>query len=98
MVAKPGIIVLIMKMESEVGPLSSCCCMIFLTSNDFGVRISVNPENLTVGYSRTRTQIYKRTAYLRGSSSGKTLGGPQVYKYPLVSRNVGREGSCDMIL
>ena len=36
MVAKPGTIFLIMKMASEVGPLSSCCCMIFLTSNDFG--------------------------------------------------------------
>ena len=84
MVEKPGTIVLIMKMASKVGPLSLCFCMKFLTSNDFGGRLSANPSSLTVGYSRTRTRIYKSTAYRRESESSKTLGGTQIYKYPLL--------------
>ena len=83
MVAKPGTIVLIMKMAYEVGPLSSCCCMKFLTSNDFGGRLSAKPVRLAVGYLRTRIWIYKSTEYCRERASGKMLGGPQVYKYPL---------------
>ena len=83
MVAKPGTIVLIMKMASKVGPLWLFCCMKFLRSNDFGGRLSAKPEILMVGYSRTRTRIYKSTAYCRESTSGKTLGGTRVYKYPL---------------
>ena len=83
MVEKPGTIVLIMIMAFEVGPFSSCCCMKFLTSNDFGGRISSKPASLTVGYSRTRTRIYKSTAYRRERASGKMLGSLQVYKYPL---------------
>ena len=83
MVAKHGTIFLIMKMASKVGPLPSCYCMDFLTSNDFGGRLSANPTSLTVGYSRTRTRIYKSMVYRRERASGKTLGGPQVYKYPL---------------
>ena len=83
MVAKTGTIVLIMKIAYKVEPLPSCCCMIFLTSNDLEGNISAKPTSLTVGYSRTRTRIYKSTAYRRDTASGKTLGGPQVYKYPL---------------
>ena len=59
MVEKLGTIVLIMKMESKVGPFSLCCCMRFLTLNDFGGRLSANPESLVVGYLRKRTWIYK---------------------------------------
>ena len=55
--------------------------MEFLTSNNFGGRLSAKPSIFTVGYSRTITWIYKVTAYLRERTSGKTLGGPQVYKY-----------------
>ena len=84
MVAKPGTIVLIMKMASEVGPLSLCCCMKFLISNDFGGRLSAKPASLPVRYSSTRTWIYKSTAYRRERTSGKTLGGHHVYKYLLV--------------
>ena len=83
METKPGTIVLIMKIASEVGPLSSCCCMKFLTSNDFGGGGSANPESLTVVYLIKRTWVYKSTAYRRERASGKTLGGPQVYKYPI---------------
>ena len=61
MAEKPGTVVVIMEMESEVGPLSSCCCMKFLTSNDFGGRLSAKPASLTVVYSRTITWIYKST-------------------------------------
>ena len=78
MAAKPGNIVLIMKMASEVGTFLSSCCMKFLTSNDFGGRLSAKPAILTVGYSITRTQIYKITAYRRELPSGKTLGRTQV--------------------
>ena len=84
MVEEPGTTVFIMKMASEVGPLSSCYCMEFLKSNDFGGRISAKTSILTVEYLRTRTRIYKITAYCRERASVKTLGGPQVYKYPLV--------------
>ena len=49
MVAKPGTIELIMKMASEVGQLLSCCCIKFLTSNDFEGRISAKPEVFMVG-------------------------------------------------
>ena len=58
--------------------------MKFLTSNDFGGRLSAKPESLTVGYLRTRTRMHRITAYRRERASVKTLGGPQVYKYPLV--------------
>ena len=71
MVAKPGTIVLIMKIAYKVEPLPSCCCMIFLTSNDLEGNISAKPTSLTVGYSRTRTRIYKSTAYRRERASGK---------------------------
>ena len=84
MVAEPGTIVLIMKMESEVGPLLSCCCVKFLTSNDFGKRLSANPESLIGGCLSKRAHIYKRKVYRRERKIRKTLGGPQVYKYPLV--------------
>ena len=84
--AKPCTIVLIMKMVSEVGPLSSFCCTRFFTSNDFGGRISAKPASLIVVYTRTRTRIYKSTAYRRERTSGKTLGGPQVYKDPLAGK------------
>ena len=80
MMEKPVTIVLIMKMASVVGILSSCYCMKFLTSSDFGGRISSQPARLTVGYLRTRTGIYKSMAYLKERTSSKTLGGPQVYK------------------
>ena len=78
MVVKPGTIVLINKMASEVGLLSFFCCKNLLTSNEFGARLSSKPESLTVGYSRTRTWIYKITAYFRERASVKTLGGPQI--------------------
>ena len=52
MVAKTGTFVLIMKLASEVGPLSSCFCMKFLTSNDFGGRLPAKPAILKVGYLR----------------------------------------------
>ena len=68
MVSKSGSIILIMKMESEVGSLSSCCCVKSLISNDFGVGLSDKPASLTVGYSR---------------ENGNKLGAPQVYKCPL---------------
>ena len=70
-----------------MGNWSSCFCMKFLTSNDFGGRLSAKSESLTVGYSRTRTQIFKITAYCRKRIGGKSLGGPQVYKYPLVYKS-----------
>ena len=83
MVAKPVTITLIIKMASEVGPLLLCCCRKFLTSNDFGGRLSAKQASLTVGYPRTRTRIYKSTVYHRERAGGKMSGGPQVYKYPL---------------
>ena len=49
MVTETGTIVLIMKMASKFGSLSSFCCMKFLTSNDFGGRLSDNPVSLKVG-------------------------------------------------
>ena len=84
MVAKPGTIILIKKMASKVGPLLSCFCMEFLTSNYFGGRLSAKPAILMVGYLRTRTRIHKSTEYHRERASGKTLGGPKVYKYTIV--------------
>ena len=84
MVAKPGTIILIKKIASEVGPLLSCFCMEFLTSNYFGGRLSAKPAILMVGYLRTRTRIHKSTEYRRERASGKTLGGPKVYKYTIV--------------
>ena len=83
MVIKPSIIVLISKIASKVGPLLLVCCMNFLTSNDFGGRLSAKPASLTVGYLRTKAWIYKSTAYCREITTGKMLGGTQVYKYPL---------------
>ena len=71
---KPGTIVLIMKMESEVGPLLLCCCMKFLTPNYFGERISANPVSSIDEYLRTRNRIDKIIVYRRERKSGKTLG------------------------
>ena len=84
MVDKSGTIVLIMKIASKVGPFFSCCCMMSLTSNYFGERLSSKPESLTVGYSRTRTRIYKGRAYCRERASSERIGGPQDLKYPIL--------------
>ena len=74
---KPGTIILIMEMASEVGPLLLCCCMKFLTPNDFGGRISANPVSSTDEYLRTRNRIDKIIVYRRERNSGNMLGGPQ---------------------
>ena len=86
MVVKPGTFFLIMKMVSEVGTFSPCCYMRSLTPNDLGGRLSAKPASLTVRYLRTRTWIYKITAYRRKMKSLKMLEGPQVYNYPLFQK------------
>ena len=83
MVEKSGTIVLIIIMAFENGQLSSCCCMEFLTPNEYVGRLFANPVSLSTGYLRTRTKIYKSTANCRERASGKKLGSTLNYKYPL---------------